>query len=131
MPRRQAGGGAGLAGRRVLVVADAFLIAALIERILTGWGCTIIGPVARAEEALDQVENGAPDVALLDIDLRGRAAARLVAALRARGVPLLLVTGYGRTAGVGPVCRGVPRIDKPFDAEELVHAVARTVRARG
>lgn len=121
--------GGALAGLRVLVAENEYLIAAEIERILIEQGCTVLGPVRSVERALARIEAGAPDLALLNAALRGRSVAPVVAALRLRGVPLLLVTGYVEPPE--PALRDVPRVEKPFLPATLVAAVAREVRGRG
>ncbi|MBC9178407.1 response regulator [Pseudoroseomonas ludipueritiae] len=65
-----------LAGLSVLVVEDHFLIAeemcALVERL----GGTVIGPMSKVSAALGALETAKPDLALLDVNLRGGAGLR-------------------------------------------------------
>jgi two-component SAPR family response regulator len=119
--------GGRLAGLRALVAENEFLIADDIARILTGQGCTVVGPVRRVERALALLDADATDIALLEVKLDGRSAAPLAAALRARGVPFVLVTGYAEPPE--PVFQRAPRVAKPFRDEELLGAVAQTIRA--
>jgi DNA-binding LytR/AlgR family response regulator len=65
-----------------------------------------------------------PDIALLDINTRGE---NVAAALQARGVPFVLVTGYAGPQGYEPVLRDALRIDKPVNYGELQCAIARTM----
>ena len=60
-----------LEGVRVLVVEDEFLVATLIEDMLQSAGCVVSGPIPRLAEALDAVDRGAYDAAILDVNLRG------------------------------------------------------------
>ena len=118
--------GGRLAGLRALVAENEFLIADDIARLLTGQGCTVVGPVRRVEWVLALLE--AADIAVLEVRLDGQSAAPLAAALRARRrrVPFILVTGYAEPPE--PVFQGAPRVAKPFHADELLGAVTQTVR---
>jgi CheY-like chemotaxis protein len=60
-----------LEGVRVLVVEDEFLVATLIEDMLTSAGCVVSGPIPRLAEALDAVDRGTFDAAVLDVNLGG------------------------------------------------------------
>jgi hypothetical protein len=62
---------AALQGIRVLVVEDEFLVATLIEDMLTTAGCVVLGPIPRLAEALDAVHRGTFDAAVLDVNLAG------------------------------------------------------------
>jgi CheY-like chemotaxis protein len=57
---------------RVLVVEDEFLVATLIEDMLMAAGCVVAGPIPRLSEALDAVDRGTFDAAVLDVNLGGR-----------------------------------------------------------
>src|SRR5262249_57381539 len=46
-----------LAGRRVLIVEDEFLVAALIEDILLDNGCEVAGMASRLDEALEKAQS--------------------------------------------------------------------------
>ncbi len=46
-----------LRGIKVLVVEDEFLVATLIEDMLTSAGCVVSGPIPRLAEALDAVRS--------------------------------------------------------------------------
>jgi DNA-binding response OmpR family regulator len=62
---------AALEGIRVLIVEDEFLVATLIEDMLTSAGCVVSGPIPRLAEALDAVDCGTFDAAVLDVNLGG------------------------------------------------------------
>ena len=81
----------------------------------------------RLERALALLEAEAADIAVLEVRLDGRSAAPLAAALRARGLPFVLVTGYAEPPE--PVFHGASRVAKPFRADELLGAVTQTIGA--
>ena len=111
---------------RVLVVEDNGLIAAKLAQILRRAGHAVVGPAATLVAALDlrRQHGAALGAALLDIDLRGEPVYPLAQALEATGVPFLFLTGYESLA-IPEAWRGVPRIEKPFEATALLGALAR------
>jgi DNA-binding response OmpR family regulator len=56
---------------RVLVVEDEFIIAMELEAIFLDQGWQVLGPAASVVEALDLLASQPPDVAILDVNLRG------------------------------------------------------------
>lgn len=83
-----------LAGLRVLVVEDSFLVAASIKRILTDFGCTVVGPAPTVREASKLIDAEPCDAAILDINLGKETAEPLAQLLTDREVPFIFVTGY-------------------------------------
>jgi DNA-binding response OmpR family regulator len=119
---------AALAGIRVLVVEDEFLVAMLIEEMLESAGCVVIGPIPRVPEALDAVHRDTCDAAVLDINLGGERIDPVAEALSRRNVPFMFVTGYG-TAGLPGNYVDRPRICKPFKMAELLGTVSSLVNS--
>src|SRR3954452_5398787 len=58
-----------LAGARVLVVEDEFVIALEVEVLLRDFGCEVLGPVPSVVRALELLGRERPDAAPLDLDL--------------------------------------------------------------
>ena len=119
--------GADLSGRRILVVEDEFLLAMELETLLSQRGCTVLGPVPSVGQALALIDGEPPDVALLDVNLKGERATPVAAALLDRGVPFVLITGYSGRQLSEPELRAAPRIDKPVTCRELGRAVAQAL----
>jgi DNA-binding response OmpR family regulator len=116
-------GESGLQGLRVLVVEDVFSMALVMENTLTALGCTVVGPVARLDDARRLALAEPLDGALLDVNLNGEAVYPVADELQARGVPLIFVTGY--SAGALPEgYRKLPRVVKPFDMRALVQLMS-------
>ena len=112
----------------VLVVEDEFLIATELEHMLGRHGWRVLGPAATVEAALRLLDGGArPDVALLDVNLRGEAVTPVAARLRALGVPFVLASAYdgNRLAALG--LGGAPNVGKPADDRRLLAALAEAV----
>jgi CheY-like chemotaxis protein len=115
--------GADLTGLRILIVEDEFLLAMELESLLQQRGCMVLGPVSSVGQALTMLDGEQPDIALLDVNLKGERATPVAAALQARGVPFVLITGYSGPQLSEPELRGVPRIDKPVNCRSLRRAV--------
>lgn len=118
-----------LSGCRVLVVEDEYLIASEVKRWLHSAGAEVIGPVPRADLALDLIAEQTPDAAVLDVNLGdGNSVYPVAERLGVLGVPYLFATGDVRVTGA-PVEASRPILEKPFVAAELVRAVIRLVAA--
>ena len=63
--------GEDLAGLRVLIVEDEFLLAMELETLVECSGCTAVGPASSVRQALALIDGEEPDIALLDVDLKG------------------------------------------------------------
>jgi CheY-like chemotaxis protein len=113
----------------VLVVEDEFLITMMIEPVLADLGCEITGTAATVSEALDLVNRSDADVAILDIKLGSETCYPVATALAERGTPLVLTTGYAGLQVEQP-WRGIPRVTKPFTADQLADALALTTADR-
>mgnify|MGYP002714245638 CR=1 FL=1 len=107
-------------GRRILVAEDDSLLAIAICQILESYGCIVIGPARNIDEAfhLARTETDV-DMAVLDVNLRGRQIWPVEDILSARKVPCLITTGYRDK--VSP--NGAPVLTKPFTADQLVAAM--------
>lgn len=106
------------AGVRVLVVEDEGPIALMIEYMLEEMGCIIAGSVASVPDALECVNTGGFEFALLDVNLRGTSVEPVADALIKAGIPFAFASGYGR-AGVPPHLQDRPVIRKPFTSADL------------
>ena len=116
-----------LAGRRVLIVEDDFLLAMELEALVEGGGGTVIGSVSSVQQALIKLDHELPDVALLDVNLKGERATPVAGALQARGVPFVVITGYSNQQLTEPELRAAPRLEKPVNAGDLRHALLRAL----
>ncbi len=83
-----------LAGHRILVVEDEYLIARNVKRWLMAAGAVVVGPVPSVDQALDLIEDDGLAAAILDVNLGdGDTVYPVAAELGAMGVPYLLATG--------------------------------------
>jgi CheY-like chemotaxis protein len=110
--------------RRALVVEDEILVAMYIEDLLTDLGFDVVALATDLEQAMPVAREGAFDVAVLDVNLAGRASFPVAEVLLERRIPFLFASGYG-SKGLLERWRDAVRIQKPFRGEDLAAAIAR------
>ena len=98
----------------------------LLEMALQDEGCVVVGPAARVAAAMELVRNEALDGAFLDVNLAGEPVFPVAEALESRGVPFLLLSGYGDQAV--PEGRDWPIRGKPFDVGSVLAVLANLMR---
>jgi CheY-like chemotaxis protein len=113
-----------LAGVRVFVAEDEFHVLQLIENMLAELGCTVCDSVSSVTAALDRAAATEAQVAVLDVNLRGKTIFPVARLLLGRGIPVVFSTGYG-VAGVEAEWKDCPVIQKPFPIERLEQALKR------
>lgn len=111
---------AALAGLRVLVVEDEYMVAQLLTLMLEDLGCVVIGPFSDADSGVAGVRNNIIDGAVLDANLGdGTTSAPVAAALQAASLPFVVATGYGSLTLSDEALDRAPRVTKPFNEAEL------------
>jgi CheY-like chemotaxis protein len=131
----QAEGGEGVAapraltGLKVFAVEDESLVAMQLEDMLYDFGCEVVGVAMRFNRALEMAD-ALPqvDFAVLDVNIGGDKVYPVAERLRARGVPIVFATGYGR-AGVDAEWHGCQIVQKPYTAKELATHIQAAVAA--
>jgi DNA-binding response OmpR family regulator len=116
-------------GKRVLIVEDEVLIALDTQDALTEAGYVVVGPATDITSGLAIVEAGQIDAAVLDVYLGGIYVWPVADALRRRGVPFVLMTGFGAGLDVPDNFQSVPRLGKPIVLEELLRAISSCLKA--
>ena len=112
----------------VLVVEDEFLIAMDVEMMLEQNGHAVIASAHSVEDALSLLEDARPDVALLDMNLRGELVFPVAERLRSLNIPFVLASAYGTVDFEG--CEAVAdaeNIGKPINERRLLDALRRAV----
>ncbi len=119
-----------LAGLRVLVVEDEFLVALGLEGELRTLGCDVVGPVASLSAAMAAAGSESLDAALLDVSLGSESVFPAAAMLADRGVPFVFCSAF---TGREPVPRALadrPRVAKPFTGRMIADALVTIVNGR-
>lgn len=111
-----------LAGKRVLIVEDESLVAELVADIAEDMSAERVGIVATVGQALKSVAAEPWDLVILDLNLQGTPSWPVAEALRARGTPYLVVSGYGQELAADA---GAPVLAKPYSVADFVAAVRR------
>ncbi len=84
-----------LKGLRILLVEDSWLVGKAMQDLLQLKGADVSGPAATSAEAERLLAEHTPDVAIVDFNLRdGERASDLIDHLHARGVRILVISGY-------------------------------------
>lgn len=115
-----------LDGVRVLIVEDSWDVGTGLKMLLETWGADPVGPVATMNDARHLVSERAPDVALVDINLRnGELSYELIDWLHARGVRIIVISGYPDVFLAKN--KAIAILPKPM-REDLLLASLRSVR---
>lgn len=116
-----------LAGCRILVVEDEYMMAEDLREELEEAGAIVLGPTPDIDDALSLLASERRiDGAVLDVNLGGKLSYPLADELLRRGVPLLLTTGYDLHT-VPEKYHHLPRCDKPVRAAAVSEAISRLI----
>jgi len=91
----------------------------MLEDILSGESCLIVGPFPRIEPALKAAREEALDAAILDVNLAGERVDPIAKALAERNIPFLFTTGYDRSM-LPAAHADRPALTKPFKPAQLI-----------
>ena len=116
---------------KILVVEDEMIIGAKVSMFLTELGYEVTGIIPRAEEALLQLEENAPDIALLDIQLKGSmdGIALAYALQKDYHIPVIFLTANSDDATFQRAKETKPYafLAKPFKKLDLQRALELTI----
>ena len=110
-----------LAGVRVLVVEDTWHVARAMKSLLEGLGMEVIGPAATVSEAEEHAAARMPELALIDINLKGEMAYGLIDHLRDEHIPIIVLSGYAVLTSLTEKAAAI--LQKPYQASELIAAL--------
>lgn len=114
-----------LSGKRVLVVEDEAIVAAMIDDMLVELGATVVGPATTIRRGLALAEAGNIDAAILDVNVRGERIDPIAGLLREMFVPIVFASGYGENGVPSEI--GDVVLAKPFKLEDLGNALANVL----
>ena len=116
---------------KILVVEDEMIIGAKVSMFLTELGYEVTGILPRAEEALLHLAENAPDIVLLDIQLKGEmdgiALAQVI--LQDFHIPVIFLTANSDDATFNQAKAAKPYafLTKPFRKQDLQRALELTI----
>jgi CheY-like chemotaxis protein len=111
-----------LAGQRVLLIEDEALVMMLLEDTQTEIGCEIGGVASRVDETVEKVASLSFDIAVLDVNLKGRQTFDAARCIAGRGIPFAFATGYGAASLLADF-RDISILQKPFQQRDLEAAL--------
>ena len=107
---------------RVLIVEDEPIIAITLEDLLVEAGFGVVGVAGKLEKALALINSAVFDVALIDANLAGVSASPAASALRARGIPFIVLSGYS-IEQLPDAFLGAHFMHKPCRPAQLIQAL--------
>jgi DNA-binding LytR/AlgR family response regulator len=117
-----------LAGKRILIVEDEFLVAEETRSSLKRYGVDVVGPVANVAEGIGLVDGGQIDAAILDIRLEGEVVFPLADLLEERSIPFVFATGVDPSIIPGRYS-GYVICEKPMHLDVIAEALFGPNRA--
>ena len=114
---------------RILIVEDEPMLAFVLEDFLRDAGFEIAGVAGRLETALAMIEEGLFDAAILDANLAGVSSGPAASAMRARGAPFIVVSGY-LPEQQQSAFSGALHLQKPCQPDDLISALRSILPSR-
>lgn len=111
---------------RVFIVEDELIIQATLESMLRQMGHEVVGKAAKAEKAIELIDQLLPELVLLDINLgQGANGITVAAKLHERGTAFMYVTSYADQETLKQATQYLPSsfLVKPFVKEDLFVAI--------
>ena len=115
--------------RRVLLAEDEPLVSMDLEARIAKFGFDVTAAVDSVETALQALEAGLPDIALLDANLHGESSVTVAVELHKRGVPIIFITGYDKIEGLPAELAAAPKLSKPILDDDLRRAMTELLGA--
>ena len=109
---------------RVFIVEDESMLVMLLEDLLPTLGYEVVGSAGSVEQALADLADAQIDLAVVDVNLAGTQSFPIADALRERGVPFLVTTGYGQQ-GLPERFADAHVLAKPFRRHDIEAALTR------
>lgn len=111
--------------RHMLVVEDGAILAMEVEMSLEELGIARVSLAATPQQALDILQLGSVDGALLDVMLGEEDSRGVAEVLAARGIPFAIMSGFGDASDLAAAYPAAPVLTKPFSRPDLVAALQR------
>ena len=119
-----------LEGLRILVLEDQVIVALSMRDMLLDVGATVVGPALTLADGHELARDAAIDCAVLDLWIHGERSYAIGEALRRRNIPFAM-TGVVDSGTEPPGFAAIPRLLKPFAADDLTGALLAALRQPG
>lgn len=114
---------------RILIVEDEPMLAFALEDFLIEASFEIAGVAGRLETALAIIEGGNCDAAIVDANLAGVSAGPAASALKARGLPFIVFSGY-LPEQQKEAFSGALFVQKPCQPDQLIQTLRSILPCR-
>lgn len=112
--------------RSILIVEDEPLIAMMLEDYILSLGHEVSGSCDTVSSALDAVDQGLFDLAILDVNLKGDLVWPVASALKDKAIPFILATG-GHVDAPPTEFADAPLIEKPYTIDRVSPVIAKAL----
>lgn len=109
--------------RNVMIVDDEALVLLDLVHTVEDLGYSVHSESTSLEGAMNALEGGCPDVALLDIDVAGEPVWPVARALTGRGVPVIFVSANLSHRELSNEFAGCPTLEKPASPADIGDAL--------
>ena len=116
---------------KVLVVEDEFIIALDLSETVQDLGYQLEGPFEGKEAAIEAIEEGMPDLAILDVFTADGEVYPLADKLVEAGVPIVFHSGHVTPAEVRALYPDAVACAKPCPPDRLIDAMQEAVGKTG
>ena len=114
-----------LKGVRILVVEDHWHVADALKLLFEAEHMEVSGPAATTADARRLAAKDKPELAVVDINLKGEMAYDLIDQLHDQGIRVVVVSGYAVLPRLTE--KVVAILQKPFNGPELLAALRRAL----
>jgi CheY-like chemotaxis protein len=114
--------------RSVLIVEDEPLISMMLEDFLDTLGHQVAGSCDSIREALERVEQGGFDIAIIDVNLKGELIWPVADRLQEKGIPFVVATG-GHIEPPPTRHADAPVLSKPYTIDAIDPVLREAVGA--
>jgi CheY-like chemotaxis protein len=112
----------------ILLVEDEALIRMMLVDMLEELRHRVVAEAGSIEDAQTLAESATFDLAILDINVRGRNIDPIAEIIERRGLPFIFMTGYADSA-LPSAFAGKPYLQKPCSLERLRLAIGAALNA--
>jgi CheY-like chemotaxis protein len=110
----------------VLIVEDEPLILLELRKMLAELGWTVVFSASDLDGAHRLASRGTFDLAILDMNLKGRSSSTVAEILKARQIPVIVASGYSQDI-INAACPGAVFLQKPYLTADLASAIMRAM----